>query len=76
MYKRQDLQLFASNYSNSSAYFLQTADIDLKNQEWVPIGNTSNPFTGNYNGGNHTISGLKITTNQVNSTGEGAGFFL
>ena len=71
----EDLQLFASNYSNSSAYFLQTADIDLKNQEWVPIGNTSNPFTGNYNGGNHTISGLKITTNQVNSTGEGAGFF-
>lgn len=38
-----------------------TADIDLDLQEWTPIGNNSNPFRGNFNGQNHTISNLKVT---------------
>ena len=38
-----------------------TADIDLDLQEWTPIGNNNNPFRGNFNGQNHTISNLKVT---------------
>lgn len=39
-----------------------TADIDLDLQEWTPIGDNSNPFRGNFDGQNHTISNLKVTS--------------
>ena len=38
------------------------ADIDLAGEDWVPIGTDETPFAGKFNGGNHTISGLRITT--------------
>ena len=38
-----------------------TADIDLDSQEWTPIGDNNNPFRGNFDGRNHTISNLKVT---------------
>ncbi len=41
--------------------FYLTADVDLNNEEWTPIGNTTNAFGGNFYGQNHTISNLKIT---------------
>lgn len=39
------------------------ADIDLGNNEWVPIGTSSNPFMGIFDGNEHTVSNLKCTGN-------------
>ncbi len=38
-----------------------TADIDLNNEEWTPIGSSSKPFSGSFDGQGHTVSNLKIT---------------
>lgn len=46
-----------------------TNDIDLKNEEWTPIGNTmSMTFSGNFNGQNHKIKNLKITDKTTAAT--------
>lgn len=37
------------------------ADIDLNNQEWIPIGTSDKSFSGSFDGQGHTISNLKIT---------------
>ena len=37
-------------------------NIDLTGKDWMPIG-TSNPYTGTFDGGGHTIKGLTVTTN-------------
>ena len=37
-------------------------DIDLTGKDWTPIG-TSNPYSGTFDGGGHTITGLTFTTN-------------
>ena len=39
-----------------------TDDIDLKNVEWTPIGTNEHPFSGSFDGQNHTVSNLKITS--------------
>ena len=41
-----------------------TADIDLENQEWTPIGDDgyNNLFSGTFDGNGKTISGLQITS--------------
>ena len=55
------------------AYYIQTADIDLENENWIPIGSyyendTSTvetkeaAFNGNYNGNCHTIKNLYVNT--------------
>ena len=41
-----------------------TADIDLTGKDWTPIGtNFYNSYTGTFDGGGHTITGLTFTTN-------------
>ncbi len=35
-------------------------DLNLTNIDWTPIGTESRPYTGNFDGGGHTITGLKI----------------
>ncbi len=37
-----------------------TDDIDLTGKEWTPIGDYNNRYTGTFDGGNHTITGLTI----------------
>ena len=37
-------------------------DLNLTNMEWTPIGTESRPYTGTFNGGGHTITGLTVTT--------------
>ena len=37
-----------------------TDDIDLKGIDWTPIGDYENPYTGTFDGGGHTITGLTI----------------
>ena len=38
-----------------------TDDINLTGKEWTPIGDYENRYTGTFDGGNHTISGLTVT---------------
>ena len=41
-----------------------TADIDLTGKDWTPIGTSfRNSYTGTFDGGGHTITGLTVTTN-------------
>lgn len=52
--------------------YVLTADIDLANKEWVPIGNKDyspdalGSFEGHFNGQNHTVYGLSITEYNYN----------
>ena len=36
-------------------------DLNLTNMEWTPIGTSSSSYTGTFDGGNHTITGLTVT---------------
>ena len=43
-----------------------TADIDLVNEAWTPIGSDeNNAYTGTFDGGGHTISGLSVSGNLI-----------
>ena len=58
--------------SMAGMYFSQTADIDLSETEWIPIGGVGstsgstirNPFMGSYNGNNHKISNLNMNSDE------------
>lgn len=81
---KKDLQVMrdlindeASSSSFRACVYLQTTDIDLEDEEWIPIGKrafdgteTSRLFAGHYNGNHHTIFGLSI-----NETSKYAGLF-
>lgn len=41
------------------------ADIDLKNEEWTPIGTEANHFKGTFEGNNKVIKNLKITVTEA-----------
>jgi len=61
---------------NRGAYAVLTANIDLKNEEWTPIGignGTENngatidfPYSGTFDGNGHTISGLNVNYRNKN----------
>ncbi len=51
-----------------------TADLDLSDVSWMPIGTISNPFKGTFDGQGHTISNLNVNI-QGSSTGDVAGLF-
>ncbi len=61
------------SYENS--YFVLTADIDLGNREWTPIGIDSNAFAGTFHGNGHTISNLDFSSTYGNIAYESRGFF-
>lgn len=70
----EDFLLFADSVNNgglfTSAYFLQTVDIDLEEVEnFEPIGSFSSGYTfrGIYNGGGHRIYNLNIDGNELDS---------
>ena len=47
-----------------------TLDTDLTlTGEWTPIGTESQPYTGNFDGGGHTITGLKIDKSGTDNVG-------
>lgn len=58
-----------------SAYFIQTADIDLgvapwnEGEGWVPIGDDTSNFTGSYSGNDFSITGLFINRIAVDYQG-------
>ncbi len=72
-----DLQALADAVNNgtdySDKYFKLTADINLSGVEWTPIGrflgkDSSTCFSGTFDGGRHTISGLTITKTYEGAT--------
>ncbi len=58
-----ELKAFRDDVNAGNTYNGKTviliADIDLKNENWTPIGNEEHPFQGNFDGKGHTISNLK-----------------
>ncbi|TCO70631.1 ZmpA/ZmpB/ZmpC family metallo-endopeptidase-related protein, partial [Marinisporobacter balticus] len=55
--------------NNLSASYILLKDIDLENEEWMPIGSSTTPFTGTLDGNDHSIKNLKITGNTHESRG-------
>lgn len=56
-----DLVWLRSDSTLWNAYFEQTANIDLAGTTWTsPIGSSTDPFAGTYDGGRFTISGLTV----------------
>lgn len=47
--------------ANLSADAKLTADVNMNENFWVPIGTAGKPYTGTFDGNGHTISGLEIT---------------
>ena len=67
-----DLLEFADKVNNknqTSAWAELTANIDLNNQRWTPIGSDSHPYTGTFDGNGHTISGLYLDSSSANYQG-------
>ena len=60
-----ELAYFAKNVNAGNwydgEYIVLKNDLDLNNQEWTPIGNARKPFKGNFDGNNHTVTGMKIS---------------
>ena len=46
----------------SGCTFVLANDIDISGEEWTPIGNSTNKFTGIFDGNGHEITGLKTTS--------------
>ena len=73
----EELMTIATNVNNgtttySSDVITLTADIDLSNKTWVPIGNdwdNGKRFNGTFDGGGHKISNLSISTSDVYYSG-------
>ena len=47
---------------NAAASAILTADIDLENREWTPIGSMTHHYGGQFDGQGHVITGLSIQT--------------
>lgn len=63
-----------------SAYYKLTADIDLGNEEWIPIAPLSGAeFTGTFDGNKHVVRNVSITVTSTSigefSTSPAIGFF-
>lgn len=71
----KDLKLLAEKVNGGvtykDKYFKLTADIDLKNEEWTPIGTMlveeGRPFQGTFDGDGYKITNLKVTGNSNNA---------
>ena len=48
------------NATYSAKNYKLTNDIDLNNKSWTPIGSSSSPFKGNFDGDNHIVSNLYV----------------
>ncbi len=68
----QDLRDFATavNGGEYGASAVLTANINLNNEAWTPIGNAANPYTGTFDGQGYKIEGFNATSN-----GNNGGFF-
>ena len=70
IYSGEGLKVAADevNSGNTDINIILDKDIDLTNTKWTPIGTDhSNSYTGTFDGGNHTISGLTVTGSDENA---------
>ena len=59
-YLIKNAALLSKVMQHPDAYFKVTEDIDMKGVDFEPIGTEETPFTGVFDGDNHTISNLTI----------------
>ena len=45
------------------------ANLDLTDTEWTPIGDYENPYTGTFDGGGHTLTGLTVNQSRTDFVG-------
>lgn len=50
-------------------YIILKNNINLNDKEWTPIGTDSNPFRGNFDGRNHTVTRMRISNSSANYVG-------
>ena len=63
VYNAEGLQAWAEAAKSNPALNCTLAeDIDLTGFNWTPIGDNNNKYTGTFDGGDHTITGLTVTT--------------
>ena len=66
-----DLKLLSDKVNGGETYegkyFKQTADINLNDTAWTPIGTNTKPFKGTFDGGGYKIIDLKVTGNSNNA---------
>lgn len=48
--------------------YILMCDIDLNNATWTPLGSSSNPYTGIFDGNGHVIKNYKITSYTASAT--------
>ena len=69
----EQLAYLAQQVNNGTDYqrvhFRLVSDLDLSGKEWTPIGTDGNPFWGGFDGGGHTITGMKITGKEASYVG-------
>ena len=53
-------------------YFALSADIDLKGNDWTPIGNGTTPFRAHFDGKGHKVKGVKV---KIESDSQGESVF-
>ncbi len=67
------------NIDYSGKYIELSADIDISDSEWVPVGDSEYAFNGSFDGKGHTVKGMTIgTADNVKALEEGKnyiGFF-
>ena len=56
-----------NNNGMGSANARLTADIDLENRSWIPMGNSASKHSGEFDGMGHSIKNLKIVTDASTS---------
>ena len=50
-----------ANFTDNKAKAVLTTDIDLENEEWMPIGTGSYKYEGSFDGKGHSIKNFKMT---------------
>ena len=53
-----ELQLRSIEVYGLDKNYMQQNDIEISDEEWIPIGTSDNPFTGSYNGNGFKIVGF------------------
>ncbi|MDE6389306.1 MAG: hypothetical protein K2L82_16075 [Lachnospiraceae bacterium] len=53
-----ELQLRSISTYGLDKNYMQQNDIEISDEEWIPIGTSDNPFTGSYNGNGFKIIGF------------------
>lgn len=68
IYSGEGLKVAADvvNSGDTDINIILDNDIDLSDIDWTPIGTESRPYTGNFDGGTYTITGLTVNQTREN----------